>query len=175
MEQEQLHKILEDHEKWLNNNVGGIRASLKGANLDGANLEYSSLDYSSLKGANLDGASLKGVNLDGASLKGVNLDGANLDGVSIKNCIGNGKEIRSMQVDKYKIAYTKTDLAIGCEQHLIGDWKKFTEEAISAMDSGAWDWWNKWNALIFKAIDLSFNKEQKENEQENLSMQKLQH
>lgn len=42
MNQEKLNKILEDHEKWLNNE-GGQRASLRSADLSGADLDFSSL------------------------------------------------------------------------------------------------------------------------------------
>ena len=37
MDQDKLNKILEKHKKWLNNEDGGERANLSGANLFGAN------------------------------------------------------------------------------------------------------------------------------------------
>ena len=59
--EEELKKILENHQHWLKEDCGGWedrRANLNGANLDGANLY----------GANLYGANLYGANLDGANL-----------------------------------------------------------------------------------------------------------
>ena len=58
MEANELKKILELHEKWLNGEEGGERANLSGANLRWANLS----------GANLSGANLSGANLTGAYL-----------------------------------------------------------------------------------------------------------
>lgn len=49
MEQEKLQEILEKHKKWLNNEEGGERADLRGANLRGADL-----CEADLRGANLD-------------------------------------------------------------------------------------------------------------------------
>ena len=54
MNQDELIKVLEDHEKWLNGEDGGSRANLRGANLRGADL----------RGANLRGADLRDANLD---------------------------------------------------------------------------------------------------------------
>jgi len=102
---EELEEILELHKKWLNGDVGGVRASLDGASLEGAslvgaNLEGASLDGASLVRANLDGArliraSLDGArliraNLEGASLEGAILDGARLDGANLEgaNLVG---------------------------------------------------------------------------------------
>lgn len=53
MTQSELNEILEKHRKWLNNEEGGERADLRGADLRGADLS----------GANLRGADLSGANL----------------------------------------------------------------------------------------------------------------
>jgi hypothetical protein len=63
--------------------------------------------------------------------------------------------IFSMQLEKFKISFTKDELAIDCEQHPIKDWKEFDDEKISSMHTSALIWWNKWRAFIFKAIELS--------------------
>ena len=62
MTQEELDKIVEQHQHWIHEDVEGwedMRAYLKGANLYGAYLE----------GANLEGANLYGANLEGAYLE----------------------------------------------------------------------------------------------------------
>jgi hypothetical protein len=61
-----MDKILKDHLKWVNNEEGGIRADLHGANLCGANL----------CGADLCGADLRGADLYETILCGANLCGA---------------------------------------------------------------------------------------------------
>ena len=103
MNGEEIRIVLEKHEKWLNNELGGIRADLsgadiygldlRGANLYGANLIRADLRVAylikadlreaSLSGANLIGADLYEANLSGANLYGANLRGANLRGANL--------------------------------------------------------------------------------------------
>ena len=63
MTQEELDKIVEQHQHWIHEDVDGwekMRANLYGANLKGADL----------KGAELEGAELEGADLYGANLEG---------------------------------------------------------------------------------------------------------
>lgn len=46
MEKEELRKVLDLHEKWVRRESGGIRANLRGADLQGANLRGADIDYS---------------------------------------------------------------------------------------------------------------------------------
>ena len=93
MNGEEIRIVLEKHEKWLNNELGGIRADLsgadiygldlRGANLYGANLIRADLRVAylikaDLREANLSGADLSGADLRGADLRGADLSGANL-------------------------------------------------------------------------------------------------
>ena len=70
MTKEQLDEILKKHKKWLNDEPGGERANLFGADLFRANLF----------GANLRGADLFEANLFGANLRGADLFRADLHG-----------------------------------------------------------------------------------------------
>ena len=86
MTQEELYKIIEQHQHWIHEDVDGweeMRANLEGANLEGANLYGANLYGANLEGANLYGANLKGANLYGAYLKGANLEGAYLEGANL--------------------------------------------------------------------------------------------
>ncbi len=67
------------------------------------------------------------------------------------------REWHSMQLDTHMIVFNKSILCIGCQQHSIEEWEKFTDEQISEMDSGALEWWEKWKKFIFKAIELTKN------------------
>ena len=78
MDNEKLKEILERHRKWLNDEDGGERANLRGANLRGVNLRGADLREANLRGADLREANLRGANLRGANLRGVNLRGADL-------------------------------------------------------------------------------------------------
>ena len=88
MNGEEIRIVLEKHEKWLNNELGGIRADLsgadiygldlRGANLYGANLIRADLRVAYLIKADLREANLSGADLSGADLRGADLSGANL-------------------------------------------------------------------------------------------------
>ena len=56
MTKEKLNEILAAHKKWLNDEPGGVRADLRGANLRGANLRCADLRGADLRGADLSGA-----------------------------------------------------------------------------------------------------------------------
>ena len=121
----------------------------------GANLEDANLRGANLWGANLWGAILRGANLWGAILRGANLRGANLEGANLRGVIGNMKEIKFLQLDKWPIAYTADRLQIGCKNHSIEEWRGFGDEAIAEMDDEALDWWRKWKDIILKIIEVS--------------------
>ena len=79
MEEKQLKKILELHQKWINKEPGGKVANLLEANLLEANLRGADLRGANLLGADLLGADLREADLRGANLRGANLRGAGLD------------------------------------------------------------------------------------------------
>ena len=116
---EEIRIVLEKHEKWLNNELGGIRADLsgadiygldlRGANLYGANLIRADLRVAylikadlreaNLSGANLSGADLYEANLSGADISGAdlreaNLSGANLSGADLRGADLSGANLR---------------------------------------------------------------------------------
>ena len=64
MEEKQLKKILELHQKWLNEEPGGERADLREADLLGADLRGANLRRADLREANLWRADLRGADLD---------------------------------------------------------------------------------------------------------------
>ena len=64
MNQKELNKVLEDHEKWLNCEPDGKKADLTGADLRWANLT----------GANLTGADLREADLREADLRWADID-----------------------------------------------------------------------------------------------------
>ena len=108
-----------------------------------------------LSGADLAGAKLIGAKLIGADLSEANLSGADLIGANLRRAIGNGRQIKSFQIEKYFIVFTSDILAISCQQHPIEKWKNFTSSEIATMDKDALSWWTKWKDFIFQAIELS--------------------
>ncbi|MBO7412804.1 MAG: pentapeptide repeat-containing protein [Fibrobacter sp.] len=114
--QEELDKIIEQHQHWLKEDCEGwedmladlSRADLSRANLSGANLYGADLSGSNLYGANLYGANLYGADLSGADLSGAdlycadlsradlsgsNLYGANLSGANLSGADLSGSDL----------------------------------------------------------------------------------
>ncbi len=86
MTQEELDKIVEQHQHWLQEDCEGwedMKANLRGADLRGANLSWANLSRANLSGANLSWANLSWANLSWADLSGANLSGANLSGANL--------------------------------------------------------------------------------------------
>ena len=105
--EEELKKILENHQHWLKEDCDGwedMRANLEGAYLKGANLEGANLKGANLYGANLYGAYLEGANLEGAYLKGANLEVANLKGANLE---GANLEVANLEVANLEVANLK--------------------------------------------------------------------
>jgi hypothetical protein len=93
-----LKEILNLHLKWVNSELGGVRAYLRDANLR----------YAYLRDANLSGADLRYANLSGANLSGANLRDAYIP----MYC----KWSHSLNGDK---------LYIGCKTKTIKEWTKW--------------------------------------------------
>ena len=97
-----IKEALRLHALWLAGDEGGVRASLYGADLRGADLYEASLYEASLYEANLYEANLCGANL-----------------WSVR---GNGREVKSLQIGCYDVAYTAEVLQIGCRRKPITEW-----------------------------------------------------
>jgi hypothetical protein len=179
-----LREVLDSHARWLSTGQGAranlcdanLRgADLRGANLCGANLCGANLCDADLRGANLCGANLCGANLCGANLCGANLCDANLRGANLRGANlcganlcganlcdaylcgagGNMQQIKSVQCDRWRVAYTHTHMAIGCQQHTLSEWWGFTDEKIASMDSEALTWWRVWKPILSQIIEAS--------------------
>ena len=83
MTADEIKNVLEKHRKWLDNEAGGERADLRGANFEGADLRGANLNGANLWGANLSGANLVEANLSRANLSRADLSGANLKGAEL--------------------------------------------------------------------------------------------
>ena len=80
-----LQEVLEKHQKWLNDEEGGVRANLIDANLSNANLSNANLIGADLSNAVLSNADLRYANLIGADLSGANLRYADLRYANLSN------------------------------------------------------------------------------------------
>ena len=130
--------------------TGKVLLEVEGADLFGADL----------KGANLKGANLKGADLKGADLSCAYLKGANLKGADLRWCIGNNKEVKSLQIGVYQISYYKDILNIGCQSHKLKDWKNFSDNDIYTMEGDkALDWWKLNKDIVIQLVEREVQNE----------------
>lgn len=157
MIRENLREVLDKHVKWLNNEDGGERADLfgadlhyanlggadlRGVDLSGANLHHAdlcganlcdiSLFDANLRGTGLEGADLKGTDLRFADLRGANLTGANLTGADLRQA--NLKAAKVSHANLMDAVYTETELNLKCpEEDSFTAWKKLKDNKVAKL------------------------------------------
>lgn len=144
-------------------------ARLSNVNLTKARLQDACLQYAKIHTCNLSHADLTAATLYRANVTGSEVCWANLSftdlrhtiftDVKFQEVIGNGKEIKTLHFDRWKVVFTRDILSIGCQQHEISRWLEFTDMEIACIDEGALTWWKKWKGVIFQVVDLSFGEE----------------
>ena len=82
--EDELREILEKHEKWLNDDTNGEKASLLCADMRGVDMREANLRGVDMRGAFLQGADMRGadmlwVDMLGAFLQGADMRGADID------------------------------------------------------------------------------------------------
>ena len=88
MTQEQLNKIIEKHQHYLNKDIDGwesMKADLSDKNLSGLDLRNANLIEADLSNASLSNSNLRNANLNNANLREANLYGANLIEADLNN------------------------------------------------------------------------------------------
>ena len=78
MNRKELNNILENHEKWLEGEEGGVCADLSGANLSSADLSGAALRYSDMTGTDLRYSDLRDVDLRYSDLRDADLSSADM-------------------------------------------------------------------------------------------------
>jgi hypothetical protein len=135
-------------------------ANLSGANLSGgADLSRANMAYANLSGANLSGgADLSRANMAYANLSYADLSRADLSGANLRGVIGNMREIRSMHIDTWPVAWIMSPegvatVQIGCQRHTLAEWAAFSDETIGSMDSRALDWWRVNRDFVLSTVE----------------------
>jgi uncharacterized protein YjbI with pentapeptide repeats len=99
MTSEEIKKVLDLHQKWLNKEQGGERANLSGADLSEANLHRANLRGADLYKADLHKANLHWADLREADLRGVNLSEAYLRGANLRGAFLCGADLSGADLD----------------------------------------------------------------------------
>jgi hypothetical protein len=128
-------------------------ADLRSADLRSADLRTADLRTADLRCADLRSADLSGANLSGADLRSADLRSADLSGAHLFGAVGNGRELKSLQLGGYLVTYTAFDMQIGCQRHPIKRWWGFSEAQIFEMDGEkAVEWWRAMKPLLQQII-----------------------
>jgi uncharacterized protein YjbI with pentapeptide repeats len=113
MTQEQLNKIIENHQHYLNKDIDGwesMRAdlsykNLSGLNLRNANLIEANLNNANLREANLYGANLKDADLREAILREADLRESNLSNANLRSANLNNVNLREANLYGANLIY----------------------------------------------------------------------
>ena len=121
MDKEKLQLQIDKHTKWLNDEEGGERADLSGADLrsadlSGANLRSADLRSDDLSGANLRSANLRSADLRSANLSGADLSGANLRSADLSGANLSGANLRSADLSGADLSYSAWPLWCGSKR-----------------------------------------------------------
>ena len=93
-----------------------------------------------------EGADLRDADLRGANLRGANLWGANLrDAKNAPLIIPTLRWLVCINGFGY--------MRIGCQNHKVEQWKAFTDQEISRMDSDALKFWNQYKVMLLAACE----------------------
>jgi aspartate 1-decarboxylase len=134
-------------------------ANLSYADLHCADLRYADLSDTKLCSADLSYAYLRHAKLHRADLSRADLSYADLSRANL-SCAdllatGNMVNVKSLQADIWRVAYTHDILQIGCQRHPIGEWWAFDDKKIECMDSRALAWWAVWKPILQAMIAAS--------------------
>ena len=120
MTQEQLNKIIERHQHYLNEDIDGwksMRADLSYKNLSGLDLKNANLYRADLKNANLREVDLRNADLRYANLSGSDLRDANLCEANLRGADLRGAKLQNAYMEDVEISEgTKIDYPIACPE-----------------------------------------------------------
>ena len=102
--QEELNKILKEHELWLKGE-GGKRADLSNTDLSNINLSNANLKYANLSNANLKDADLKDSNLRFTNLRFTNLRCADLSNANLNSANLSSANLKDIKTNMHTIGY----------------------------------------------------------------------
>ena len=115
-----------------------------------AKFNHAEVKFSDFSGSKLSNAVLINTDLTMTNLTACDLNQANLDGVFITQTIGNGEEIKTIQIEGLlKIVYTDEVMAIGGRQYPIKKWWNYTDEQIATHYVPDFlKVWKKWRPIL---------------------------
>ena len=147
-------------------NMSGV--SLQGADLRFARIRDTDLTFTDFQGADMQGATLQEVELQHTLIRSVSLEDATLSRVNLKGAILRDTDLQGARFKdtisvfgekvseppilisglRWSVMIWGSWLRIGCEDHLINDWKRFNDSTIAGMHPDALLFWKKYKAYL---------------------------
>lgn len=90
---------------------------------------------------------------DNSTGKRADFSGVDLSWADLRNCIGNNKEIKTLQLGIWVTVHTDKMLYIGCEAYTWERWMEFTDDEIGDMDNAELAW-----APVFRPVLVAIYK-----------------
>ena len=114
-------------------------------------VETAIAESANLRGADLRGADLRDANLGDANLRYANLRDADLRDTDLWDAKNAPLIIPTLRwlVCINGFGYMR----IGCQNHKVEQWKAFTDQEISRMDSDALKFWNQYKVMLLAACE----------------------
>jgi hypothetical protein len=151
MTQDELNKILADHQLWLEDPTQGNCANLSDANLRGADLSYTNLYKADLTNANLYKANLRHANLYKANLHKADLSFANLTNANLSEAYLTSTDLEFTNIISGTLGahfyfYHEGYLKIGCKGMSLFEWM------LSYEDVGKFQGYSKKQIYLYGTI-----------------------
>jgi len=96
---------------------------------------------------------LQDANLQDANLQDAKLQDANLWRANLWSATGNGREIKTIQADRYVVNITSDRIQIGCRNYSRAEWFAFNDDEIDEMDEYALKWWRIWKPILQQILE----------------------
>jgi hypothetical protein len=128
--QSEISEILKLHKMWIEKDLVGVRADLRGANLQGADLQEADLRGADLQGADLQRADLRGANLQEADLREANLQEAYLQRANLQRADLQGVDLQ--RADLRGANLQEADLDFSCLPLWCGSFKMKIDDRLVA-------------------------------------------
>lgn len=170
-----IKAILESHSVWLQDYSGAQRADFSNRHLEGADFSKTILSGANFSEADctdvnfeltdcrsamfirsrLIAANMKYANLMHAIFADLKMINCCLEGANIRYLEGSSEQIRVITGLRWRVIFTDDDMAIGCKQLPIREWRTVSDGRIALMSHGALDFWKENKKLIFAFIEKS--------------------
>lgn len=134
-----------------------INKMVMNVNFENADFKGSDLSGSVFRNCNFTGANLSYTNLTGCVFTGSKLDNAYLTGARLENTVGNMKEIKSAQFDRYMITWIREPngenmVQFNCQFRNGEKWKK-TTRLINKLDKEGYEWFVRNRDMMIELVE----------------------